>query len=193
MTFPSGSDALRMTVRAANATRLCGSVMLGSGMPPPPVTDSNVGYPPGLFRCAPDASTTSVGRDVVHFDSFPMTMMGGLITGPRLQFQATVDELWRPWCELQTSYAGPMRVYSCMPAAGACPGQSVDCGKRALCDPTIDQASPCRCTAEGCTGDPSANTAGHLTFDLRINGSSADGSVNLGEAGLHNLHMDRAP
>jgi hypothetical protein len=144
----------------------------------------------------------NVSRDVRQYEGLPMTILDGRTTGPRLQFQTTVTELWKTWCELQTSYAygadGAV-LYSCAPYSGGyrysqgfcvvdlpC-GRSerVDCGRLTLCQPS---GGVCQCTASGCTADPT----GDSTFDVRVVGTNIDGSVNLfGQ--LHNVHLTRMP
>lgn len=195
--FSSGSDALRIEIRAANAAHVCGSVTLGGGMPPPSPTDPDVGYPVGVFACAEEGGNPNPAvRDPFTFDSFPMTLLDGRTSGARLQFQATVDELWRPWCELQTSYPAPNYPggYACTPLDPCLP-TAVDCGKALLCSGAAGTTGPCRCTAQGCTANPwnTTNPWGLLTFDLRFNGTSGDGSVNVGSYGSHNLHVDQMP
>jgi len=192
--FPSGSDVVHMEIRSANATHVCGSVVFGV-LTAPPIVDPSQGYPPGVFQCAtPDGGAQFVVRTVDRFDSFAMTMLDGRSSGARLQFRSTVDELWRPWCDLQPSYplAGDPGGYSCAPAFG-CAIPPGDCSVRQICDPTMGNGSPCRCVSNGCTADPSNanNPAGQLTFDLRVVGDNADGSVDTGAMGVRNLHLTR--
>jgi hypothetical protein len=194
--FYSGSDATKLVISHANLSSVCGKVTFGMGTPPPPPTDPNVGYPPGYDAGAP---LGFVDRDVRRFEGFPMSVLGGRWSDPRLQFTATTSEVWKAWCELQTPYRRqvPGEYYMCVPYASSShytPAEGcvidlpsgnvpIDCGKLTLCTMGM-----CTCTASGCTVE--AN--GEITFDLRVAGNQMTGSVSLSGA-LHNLYLTRSP
>jgi hypothetical protein len=131
--------------------------------------------------------------------SFTLTKVA--YDGQRLQFDVATNELWKHWCELQTSIpdeSNPGR-YSCVHNWGYLtrgPGDClqmdpttqittpVDCGKLALCQPN----GPCACNAQACT----ANLDGDLLhFDMVIAQPKADGSVSGLDANLHSVHLNR--
>jgi hypothetical protein len=192
LAFASGSDAVHVTITAANDTEVCGHVAWGQGVPPPPPTDPNVGYPPSFV----DASRNGGAAGAPGFEvaeGFPMTVLNGHATSARVQFQVAQKEFWRAWCEMQTPYPAQARgdLYLCVPNIGwtgvpnGCAlsnGQPIDCAKLELCNRQI-----CACTASGCTVSP----AGDVNFDLHV--QTADkltGSATL--MGLHNVYLDRA-
>ncbi len=193
LVWPSGSDALRVVIRAANASHVCGTVTFGQGTPPPPPTDPEVGYPPGYEQGGP----TPTLQDAL-FEGFPMALLEGKATEFRLQFGATSRELWKSWCELQTSYVTSTGLYNCLPEPSeetfsppsGCSEVTrdgtylpLDCGKLALC---LTLYPVCTCSIDGCTVPPYPE----VRFDMRITGGAAQGSVAFGQ--LHNLYLDRA-
>jgi hypothetical protein len=197
--FPSGSDAVHITVTAANDAHLCGKVTLGEPKILPPAVDPNVGYPPGFF--ANGGAGGASGYDGAE-EGFAMTILNGQSTSTRVQFQVDPMELWRAWCDLQTSYPyPPSGGYECIPytvsatlgTGGASSGtvgpngcslpngQSIDCGKFQLC-----ALQTCTCSATGC----SVNPQGNIAFDLHVqDANSLSGSATV--AGIHNVYLGR--
>ena len=193
----SGSDVLRFTVSSATSAQVCGKVTLGTAAPAPPPTDPDVGYPAGY----PWLVTGVLRRPTLGMaEGFPMTIVEGSASSRRLRFTADWREFWKSWCKLQTRFQDPNnRNYQCVPAESfqtsldACffPDKmggavDMDCGKVALCK------FACACTEGGCT----SQAGPQLTFDLRISGDEASGSVNIADGvlgtGLHNVHLTRS-
>jgi len=185
--FASGSDAIRMNITGGQADHIEGTVSFGSGAPPSPPTDPDVGYPEGL-ECG-----FSGVNDNLPFEGFEHTVISGTMSSARLQFALELREVWRAWCELQTPIADAVNDgrYMCLPNAnsgmledGTChvAETPVDCCKLQLCH---SGSSGCQCTVSGCTV-PLVEEGVH--FDLKIDGDNADGTVvGLGEVGLVRL------
>ncbi|HMI83011.1 MAG TPA: hypothetical protein VK550_02900 [Polyangiaceae bacterium] len=187
-TLPSRSDAVTLVIAAANASHVCGTITFGTGTPPPVPTDPNSGQIPGITDGGP---ASNYGGYLI--DGYPLTILNGRASLPRLQFEANASQFWKPWCELQTPYLqeGADR-WSCVPLnvrgettysldtgcllGGVDGGASVpvDCAKATLCTQT------CSCTATACTV---SGEGGGLLFDLRVTGDAIDGSDASG--GIH--------
>ena len=125
-------------------------------------------------------------------DGFPLTILKGKPSLPRLQFEANSSRFWKPWCELQTPYLreGSIEDWNCVlmdaqgtwgysqatgcvlgsPTSG---GVSVNCAKVALCAGGGDGPKACTCTAAGCTV---WGGGGNLQFDLRVVGDEISGN-----------------
>lgn len=192
--FPSGSDAVHLTITAANGAHVCGKVSFGTGTPPAPATDPNVGYPPSIEESA--ARSAGAGGSA-NFDAaseaYPLTILNGQATSTRVQFQVDTKELWKGWCELQTPYLQSGADYGCIPASGWASaggngcflnnGAPLDCAKAQLCSSAI-----CTCTARGCTVSPQ----GDVSFDLHVQSANEfSGSATL--SGLHNVYLKSVP
>ncbi|MGB8296791.1 MAG: myxococcus cysteine-rich repeat containing protein [Polyangia bacterium] len=172
--FPSGSDVIRFTSTVDSSGQVMVTVFLGNGTPPPPATDPNVVYPPGL-----DPLPTNIGYWV---EGFAYTMTSGTFQTQRLRFTINSYQLWSGWCALQTPINGSDM---CIPSWGGasctqdqCALQNpatgqmilVDAGKFALC-----QALVCACSTTTCVYNTNSGTT--ASFDLAVTGPAADGSV----------------
>jgi hypothetical protein len=168
--FPSGSDVIRFASTVDSAGQVKVTVFLGDGPPPPPATDPNVGYPPGL---GPLPS--------YWVEGFAYTMTSGTFQAQRLRFTIYSYQPWSGWCALQTPISGSAM---CVPnwqgdcSRGPCilqdpaTGQTiqVDARKALLC-----WAHVCACSTTACDSDPNGGTT--ASFDLALFGAAADGSV----------------
>jgi hypothetical protein len=183
-----GSDAITIRFTAGAAGAVVGTAILGNGSPPPPATDPNVGYPPGLAVGAPDP---------IVVEGFGYPMHDASLVGHRLRFTVALADVWTGWCALQTPVDDSL--FSCIPnwamtiTTTGCtvtdPSTSapvpIDCLKLRLCESSL-----CRCTPAGCTLSDSWYG---LTFDLTFSGAEAAGSVqglipgNTG--GTTNVHL----
>jgi hypothetical protein len=184
--FADGSDTVVMTLDAVTA-QVAGHVTFANSSPPPPPTDPDVGYPPG----------TSDPNFPMIYGGFSYSLLAGTFDGQRLKFNVAPRELWKQWCELQTSYADEVNPgnYGCLPnwgggsTGGQCYQQNpathevvyVDCEKLQLC--AFLGSMVCHCCAEGCTAD----MENAVSFDMVLAPPNADGSVDLG--GVHNVHL----
>jgi cysteine-rich repeat protein len=171
--FPSGSDVIRFTSTVDSAGQVKVTVFLGSGTPPPPATDPNVGYPPGL-----DPLPSNIGYWV---EGFAYTMTSGTFQAQRLRFTIYSYQPWSGWCALQKPISGSDM---CIPnwsgdcSQGPCifqnpaTGQTiqVDARKAELC---MDHV--CTCSTTACVYNTNSGTT--ASFDLAVAGRDADGSV----------------
>jgi hypothetical protein len=191
--FPSGSDHVRVVFDSASGDGArTGVVIFGAGTPPPPATDPNVGYPPGVSM--PDR----FGSPSIS-EGFEYPIVDGSVTGARVQLTVRLGSLWERWCELQTPIpqTASGTWFSCLPNTGGGYGPSgcyyndptsgdpvpVDCGKYALCSMWM----VCDCEPAGCV----AGSVGEIAFDFHVVGDAGDGSVTIRD--LHNVHLTRAP
>ena len=197
--FPSGSDAIKVSFAYDPSGQVVGQVILGSGTPPPPATDPNVGYPTGY-----------IGYNVLFADTegFPFSIVGGSFASHRLRFATEGTEFWSSWCALQTPPADGSD--GCLPnfvsatfGADSCSittangaMSAVDCTKWYLCEGMVgfSSASVCLCTPTGCIPRPGRST---LSFDMFLADDTASGSVSgyLGTAtdDTHNVHFTKDP
>ena len=180
--YTSRSDAVRLVITGANDIAVCGTITFGTATPPPPPMDPNHGGP-GI-----DPLGNRISEELEGLD---LTLLKGKATLPRLTFQATTDEFWKPWCELQTPYASETSpgLWLCIPTKrdqsttplpdGGCEyrpmgtptgaGEPVDCAKVALCRSEF----PCQCTAAGCSV---RSDNGEIRFDVTVIGNEIHGT-----------------
>jgi hypothetical protein len=176
--FPSTSDVIRFTSTVDSAGQVMVTVLLGNGTPPPPATDPNVAYPPGL-------ATEGMMLDSASnywSEGFAYSMTSGTFQPQRLRFTINNYQLWSEWCALEKPIDGSDM---CIPSWGnaSCTqdqcslrnpatGQmiQVDAGKFRLC-----QSLVCACSTTACVHNLNRGTT--ASFDLAVIGPAADGSV----------------
>src|SRR5258707_1321819 len=88
--FSDQSDAVLLAITSAAGA---GQITFGSSAAPPPATDPNVGYPPGI-------KFDGLGRPSGAQPGFAFTLAKVTFDGQRLQFDVATKELWKQWCEL---------------------------------------------------------------------------------------------
>lgn len=155
----------------------CGTVKIGDGPAPPPVTDTNAIYPPSLGA---GGGVGMLGSPIPDpWPGYPYQMLKVQSTATRLAFQLSYDEILRPWCQAQRAYASS---FSCLPewSAGSqgpngcfisgptLPETSVECFKMQYCASTT-----CFCYDGHC--DAALQTT---LFELHWDGTALEGSVN---------------
>jgi hypothetical protein len=164
---------------ASEEAGVCGTLTVGSGIQPPPATDPDVGYPPGL-RGGGGAPPAPPG--------FSYTLLHGTVQDSRVRFDIGNNEPWRGWCGLQTPVPDVVNAgrYGCLPngESGATTpaghecflieqgvrGQRVvDCGKLMLCN----WYPVCACNASSCDAKTDFNAD---NYDLHFDAAAADGS-----------------
>jgi hypothetical protein len=185
-TFPSGSDAVVLSLKASGGA-VVGTAVFGNAPTPTPATDPNGPYPANYHMTTP-----------FHGEGFAFTLLGGTFDGTRFRGGVMTLELFASWCSIQTKtyeFAPDSGVYSCLPNWGyssnfnTCtstnPGNPsdklvYDCEKLDLCN-----GGACACTMKGCA--PLMLVApGDITFDLMLQSSSMDGStVAFGGKNVH--------
>lgn len=208
--FPDGSDTVVMTLDFTSSGAITGTVFFGSGPALPAATDPNVGYPPGL------ASPTQLQQ--FPLEGFDFTILGGAYSAPRVQLSIDQREMWKHWCEIQTTIypvdngnapdggCGTPLGYGCLPNAATMGGGNtcaiswceqpawtpVDCGKLQLC---MGIGGICTCTATACTVPVPAK--GGIAFDMQLASGALDGSVTglstNGGSQVYNVHLKRGP
>jgi hypothetical protein len=185
--FPSGSDAIKLSFASDPNGVVVGQVTLGSGTPPPPATDPNVGYPgeKDMYARLP-------------LEGFPYTMYKGTIAPNRLRFTVQLYEPWTGWCALQTPATDGSS--SCMPDAP--PGEGygsdgdtcflvdasfagpspplayVNCARLGLCPVCTCSATSCRVLVPEDVSEPFLVAPPMTSFDMAISGNIAMGSMN---------------
>lgn len=181
--FPSGSDRVRIVFDAASGDGpRTGIVVFGDAAPPPPVTNPDVGYPPGR-----PASRVEI------YEGLEYRITEARVDGDRVQITIDLGQLLEVWCQLQTPYAqGPAGPYLCRPASSATGSASGSCyyepregGERVAADCAwLDTCGgfACTCDASGCVASP-GNT---VQIDFHVTGDDGDGSMPLG-----NIHLSR--
>jgi len=124
--FPSGSDVIRFTSTVDSSGQVMVTVFLGNGTPPPPATDPNVGYPPGL-------ATEGMMLDSASnywSEGFAYSMTSGTFQPQRLRFTINNYQLWSGWCALQKPIDDSGM---CLPAWGGGSGTSDGTNCSATC------------------------------------------------------------
>ncbi|HEY3498101.1 MAG TPA: hypothetical protein VGK73_25555 [Polyangiaceae bacterium] len=194
--FESGSDQVELTLDATGT----GTIVLGSGTPPPPATNPDIGYPEGH----PLTIATSSWNDFVPWEGYEYPVHDTQVVDRRVQFEFHLTELFEGWCALQTPY--PTTVggeFACLPNGGISamgegncflrPNGSnervpVDCGKLALC--ASQGFRVCTCDAETCRAAGHAGPLGTLDGRLEADGNELTGTVTLGNESL-TIHLVR--
>lgn len=160
----------------------CGTVAIGNGPAPPPVTDADAIYPPsqGMGGLGP----ALVGPPITTpWPGYEYRMLNVRSTESRLAFTITDQEILRPWCQLQTPVEGSL---SCLPewTNGASFGPSQPC---TISGPNLPEMSvPCfkmqYCSTYSCfcyDGACDVSLQGQQTaFELHWDGPALEGSVN---------------
>jgi len=166
--FPSGSNAITLTVAEDTEGNVTGTVHLGEGESPPP-TDPSVGYPTDV-HFALDVGDRQAPSP--PYDDFSYTVVAGNFDGIILSVDFDAREFWRPWCELQNAVFPAPNGFGCVPPItvglavtdpGRCfystgqpgIGMEVDCDKFVLCDPIVSlgpfmNVMPCGCDGNRC-------------------------------------------
>jgi hypothetical protein len=149
-------QTLRVVINGASAHGICGSVTWGDGEAPAPATDPDAPYPSAEFWQAGLGLVASV-----PVEGFAYGIDEGAVRAHTVRFSTQVNEPWRSWCEIQTSYSSSLG-YSCMPFAdqgvtttsdpnGVCEtgGQTFTAFKCYGCERVF--GGFCACDAGGCT------------------------------------------
>jgi hypothetical protein len=189
LTAPDGVLTLTFTEESGGTVN--GSLTLGSSPPPPHATSKTAPYPPDLDT-AGHADVNDGVADWTQvpdpYPGFPYTVRHVSFDGTRLRLDFLLLEVWKGWCELQTSYAYEDQAISddpcqCLPSgeedirSGQCfhandmgVPEPISCTIFALCDST----SPCFCRSTGCTIDPNGSSG---TLDVKLESNQLIGSV----------------
>jgi hypothetical protein len=168
VTFPSGSTVVKMTLPEDGRCPIEGTITFGEGPPLPPVTDPDVGYPPGI---APSAYVTYLA------EGNPFHMLNVMQLGAGFRFEVAHSEIWTSWCSMQTALdpgsntcghdwttrEGPDGCSLLDPTTNQ--WTPIDCGKMYLCN----RQQWCRCDATGCAvGARPPSEAPVLGTDIKV-------------------------
>ena len=189
------SSTFRLKILGANATKgVCGTLTFGAhtaAIVMPVATDP-----------ATVPAETALGSVLL---GAPYTLLDGAVDGQRVTFSYSQPEVYKSWCELQTSYPvdSSCTRFQCLSASGNYEIVSEPTGvcyvanqdgsnKRYYSCLSIDvclkfAASGCVCAATGCTAVMSGSGA---LFDLTFTGDQATG-VSSGVTGDRNVIFNR--
>jgi hypothetical protein len=188
--FGSGSDRIKLVFTADANGQIAGTVTFGNGIAPPPATDPDVGYPPGL-----NGTTTMPGE---YLEGPAFTIKSGSLQSNRLRFTIDPIELWTGWCALQTPVDGSS---ICVPNWGGSSNAThtdcklvdpsgaevpIDCVKWDLCLMSMI----CLCSPTGCVVN-SEDSGYKTSFDVFLANGTASGSMSGNVFGDHNVHFTR--
>jgi hypothetical protein len=183
------SDVINVSFASDPSGVVVGTMTFGTGAAPPPATDPNVGYPPGL--------PLPIAQPYIAV-GFPYTMANGSLVGQRLRFQLRPAELWTGWCGLQvptddSGFCVPNWGYSTSADFKTCSmidpvtnqSVAVDCAKTFLCMPP---AWVCTCSSTTCYPN---FMNGDLSVDVTFADPTASGSIADGISA--NIHLTKDP
>ena len=198
--FPSGSDVLNLVLAKQADGSSGGTLVFGMGTPPAPPTDPNVAY-------WPQGGGGGSGRGAL-IEGFRYSLHAFSFDGTRLRFGMEPYEIYKAWCDLQTTTYDWAPVVPPIPWSGGCmygcapnwpasptpnmpntatlsnpnggPSLVVDFGKLGQCD----LYPVCSCWASGCTV-PLDQPQLHL--DMQVTAGRLDGSISLN--GNYNVHF----
>jgi len=167
--FPTGSNAIHLTIATATASSVTGKVLFGGGPMLAPATNAAALYPPSAATL-PANDTPEGGLDI---EGFEYTIAEGSFAGSQLQFEVDVSELWESWCKLQT----PVVMETPHPTPGA--PTTFWCGPPGV-PPNGTNAQNqcpgfCTCTETACTAQPVSVSP--ISFDMNQSGDQLSGSV----------------
>lgn len=177
-------DVIPLRVELLGASErdgVCGRVRWSEGDPLPAPTEPRERWPD-------DPRLGFGGNTSFMYEGHTYTMLDGGARADQVRFRITAAELWRPWCELQTSSWHPNRmIHSCLPPHDSLENVGTDftCvlheqgGSDIILDPGVCQlcyTQVCTCNSERCVADP-RNVHDSLKFDLRFDAESAIGVV----------------
>ncbi len=192
------NSTFHLNILGANATNgLCGTITYGVHPTPvtlPAATDPTADYPPAALNLG-----TSVNRP----SSMPLmgvayTLVNGRIDGQRIRFDVNTFEVFKSWCEIQSSYPADDSCLHFMCAPNMASRGSTDgSGPCYLIDPNTQQEYPYNCNQlNGCSAmdvcdcDAKHCTAGSMVtipFDLLVSGDQATGKGSSYDVILNRL------
>jgi hypothetical protein len=200
--FPSGSDLVHLSIEGADGTSFCGSITYGVAPHPPPATNPDVGYPPGVDI----HQLRSTAAWHAPYEGFNYRLMNATVQGNSIRFHTLPREVWKSWCVLQSSYLSIHGHHRCIPngmeatsreadggaECAVVDGSSrtvVDCDKMLLCGGTSVFESVCQCNAVGCNASGQAWTFRDLTavFD----GVAMKGNLQIEGGRAYEIELTR--
>ena len=183
---PAPWDEVFLEISGVSSDGLCGTLKVGNVALPSVIDPAQV-YPPH----------TRASYIPVLVPGAAMTLQNGTTDGTRVRFTVYINEAYKDWCELQTSYQGQVGMCTCVPigaptvnAVGdqctiADPNSSgtltYECGKATMC---TNAGGACICNSSGCA----AEVNNPWEFDLRISGDTIQGGLKGGTGGENAFH-----
>ena len=161
-------QAVRLEIRGATTSDVCGSFLYGELNPPPRASDPDAGYPPEPW------GSSSYQRNALM--GFPYEITGGA-RATTLRISISTYQLWQDWCAMQPPLfdlegnVHPTCVENAPGMAnddGTCTFQTdrgpvtYSAGKCGLC--RLGPAAVCSCTAAGC--EPMSGSSLNYEFTL---------------------------
>lgn len=139
--------------------------------PPPKAVDPNTSYPPSI------ETDDLLSLQTNFYTGFSYSIFDGRVEGGRISFWISMNELWRDWCALQTSYRVQMdeRVeYFCLEEPVSIDRDDIPPitdfnAKELLCSAN---GSVCKCNKDGCTA---YYRDAIRSFDMLIDGGVMQG------------------
>lgn len=172
--------SLTLVINGASSHGMCGSLKWGDGEAPPPATDPSAAYPsPYVYDVMGYGGTPGYSP----LDGVTYTIVQGAVRDRTVRLSIGTRELWRSWCELQTSY--PIEVgYGCLPYSdvgyswGPDPDGTCTAGNRSFSNFAcfICTNGVCACDEQSCTASTSDGIEIALTLssDERVLTGPAD-------------------
>jgi hypothetical protein len=191
--FGSGSDRVRLVFTADDSGQIAGTVTFGNGIAPPPATDPDVGYPPGMN------GTTSMPNEYLEGPSY--AIRSGSLQSNRLRLTIDMIELWTGWCALQPaptdgsetcipnhffSFDSDATHTTCILHPTAEESVPFNCVKWDLCMMSM----ACKCSPAGCVAN--YEDSGYKTsFDVFLANGTGSGSMSGNILSDHNVHFTK--
>ena len=204
LAYPSGSNALNVTLRVNADGSVSGQLALGAGPAPAPPIDGTVGWPSSVSATQ---DPTTGGQPEPGIEGYVYDVINLKWTALRLQFGIDITEAYGPWCRLQQPhYIAETDTWSCGAsdtasydaASGVCtvddsssgPTQ-VDCGWVRLC---VFGYAYCFCNATGCDTPyyASGSAVAFIEMDIALRGNVGDGTMAFGVGQTRNVRLIRA-
>jgi len=161
--FPSGSNALQITLAVAADGTPSGQVVFGEGPPPPLPTEPGIAWPGGT-----DITNASL------LEGYANQAQSLRWEQQHLRFSIGKYTPWIDWCALQGNGCS-LSGYG-IDGTDGCAWRTTP-PTPVACDYALD-CMVCTCLPTGCTPDAYA-------FDITLRGDVGDGSTNVG--GWHNF------
>jgi hypothetical protein len=193
--WPDGSDRVRLTIDGSGQ----GTLEIGNSALLAPPTDPNVGYPANIYS-GTVGNTSGTGTQIILAEGFLYPIHAATVATNRIQLGVDPNELFAPWCQLQTSYDWTSQTggYTCVPlpktenhdpATGLCTENladgttvTVDCGKWDECF----MSAVCACTSTGCTGNmvpAGSSVSQYFELDGALDSTGTTLTATLGTGG----------
>jgi len=164
---------------------VAGRLTWGTGSPPPPPQAANIEYPPGYFDQQVNMKPGYMPAE--PWSGFTYTILRGAGCDTTFRFGIATNELWQPWCALQTSvYSADIQSWGCVLRGNGGSSDGNNCTVQTsgwtrtypmwLCDAcgAFGFGGVCACGQNGCNADMTVTETFDLTYTVS---SAADGGI----------------